>query len=236
MAAENDDYCSFTKAVEHLGDRWSLLIIREIYFHGTRGFNALVESLPGVSRSVLTRRLRKLEMMGLIAREASVGRRPGPYRLAPAGEQLLPTLLSLSQWAERWVPEDPAIAQHDPDVITFWMMLRVDHARLPDPPAVVAFDIGAPRSIPAWLVLARGAAPSLCIEDPLLPDGRYVHVEADAAALYPLARGLRSWQAAMADRSVRLYGDPRLIRALPGWFLPASDGVSVRLERRAQAR
>ena len=236
MAAENDDYCSFTKAVEHLGDRWSLLIIREIYFHGTRGFNALVESLPGVSRSVLTRRLRKLEMMGLIAREASVGRRPGPYRLAPAGEQLLPTLLSLSQWAERWVPEDPAIAQHDPDVITFWMMLRVDHARLPDPPSVVAFDIGAPRSIPAWLVLARGAAPSLCIEDPLLPEGRYVHVEADAAALYPLARGLRSWQAAMADRSVRLYGDPRLIRALPGWFLPPSDGVSVRLERRAQAR
>lgn len=233
MPAPHDDYCSFTKAVEHLGDRWSFLIIRELYLHDTRGFNALVETLPGVSRSVLARRLRKLEMMGLIAREASVGRRPGPYRLAPAGQQLLPTLLSFSEWAERWVPEDPAIAQHDPDVITFWLTLRAaDRRLLPDPPVVLAFDIGGPRSVPTWLVLERGAAPSLCVEDPMLPQERYLHVEADAAALYPIARGLQSWDAAVSARSVRLYGDPAVIRGLSGWFLPA-DGAS---ESRPTAR
>jgi DNA-binding HxlR family transcriptional regulator len=222
MPAQHDDYCSFTKAVEHLGDRWSFLIIREIYLHGSRGFNSFVETLPGISRSVLARRLRKLEMMGLIAREASVKRRPGPYVLAPAGQQLLPTLVSLSQWAERWVPEDPAIAQHDPDVITFWLTQRAaDRRVLPDPSVVLAFDLAGPHSVPTWLVLERGAAPSLCVEDPMLPEDRYLHVEADAAALFPIARGLRTWDAAMADRSVRLYGDPRLIRQLSGWFLPA---------------
>lgn len=227
MPAQHDDFCSFTKAVEHLGDRWSFLIIREIHLHGSRGFNALVETMPGISRSVLTRRLRKLEVMGLIAREASVRRRPGPYRLAPAGQQLLPTLLSLSEWAERWVPEDPAAAEHDPDVITFWLTLRAaDRNELPDPPVVLAFD-GGPLSLPGWLVLERGAAPSLCVEDPMLPQERYLHVEADAAALFPIARGLKSWDAAMADRSVRMYGDPRLIGRVSSWFLPV-DAVPAR--------
>jgi DNA-binding HxlR family transcriptional regulator len=235
MPVQHDDYCSFTKAVEHLGDRWSLLIIREIYLHGSRGFNSFVETLPGISRSVLARRLRKLEMMGLIAREASGKRRPGPYVLAPAGQQLLPTLLSLSQWAERWVPEDPAIAQHDPDVITFWLTQRAaDRRDLPDPSVVLAFDLGGPQSVPTWLVLERGAAPSLCVEDPMLPQERYLHVEADAAALFPIARGLRTWEAAMADRSVRVYGDPGLLRRLSSWFLPA-DGSARSRDREVAA-
>jgi DNA-binding HxlR family transcriptional regulator len=213
------DYCSYTKAVEHLGDRWMLLILREVAQQGTPGFNALVASLPGISRSVLARRLRKLEIMGLIARHPAVRGRPAPYRMAPAGEQLVPTLLSLSAWAERWVPEHPASAQHDPDVITFWLTLRADAAALPDQPAVLVFDTGDAHVAQNWLVLERGSEPSLCLEDPLLPDDRYVHVEAGPEALYPIVRGLRSWTAAIADRSVRLFGDPGLIAELPAWFL-----------------
>ena len=220
------DYCSYTKAVEHLGDRWSLLILREIYLHGTRGFNALVESLPGISRSVLARRLRKLEVMGLIARTPSAGSRPAPYRLAPAGEQLAPTLLSLSQWAERWVPEDPDVARHDPEVIPFWLTLRADPAHLPDPPVALVIDLDAPGSIQSWIVLERGAAASICVEDPLLSPDRYVYVEASADALYPLSRGIRDWRSAVADRSVRLFGNPRLIEELPAWFLPAAAAVA----------
>lgn len=213
------DYCSYTKAVEHLGDRWMLLILREVGLHGPVGFNALVASLPGISRSVLARRLRKLEIMGLIARAPSVRGQPAPYRMAPAGQRLAPTLISLNEWAQRWVPEDPAIANHDPDVITFWLTLRADAARLPPRPAVLVFDTGD-RYVPQqWLVLERGAEPSLCLEDPLLPGDRYIYVEAGADALYPIARGLRGWTEAVADRSVRLFGDPVLIRDLPAWFL-----------------
>lgn len=93
------DYCSYSTAVEHLGDRWMLLILREVAQQGSPGFNALVASLPGVSRSVLARRLRKLEIMGLIARAPAVRGQPAPYRMAPAGEQLVPTMLSLNDWA-----------------------------------------------------------------------------------------------------------------------------------------
>ena len=219
------DYCSYTKAVEHLGDRWMLLILREIGEHAPIGFNGLVASLPGISRSVLARRLRKLEIMGLIGRASSAHGQAAPYRLAPAGRHLVPTLLSLGEWAQHWVPEDPEAANHDPDVITFWLTLRADQHRLPALPAVLVFDTGD-RHIPQqWLVLEHGAEPSLCLEDPLLPDERYVHVEAAADALYSIARGLRDWSAAVKDRSVRLFGDPKLIRELPTWFQPVDQAT-----------
>lgn len=69
-----------------------------------------------------------------------------------------------------------------------------------------------------WLILHPNAAPTLCIEDPLLAEERYLYVEADTAGIYPVARGLRRWTDAIADGSVQIYGDPELIRGLPGWF------------------
>ena len=62
-------YCSYTKAIEHLGDRWSLLVLRELGMFGAQGFNDLTTGLPGrISRSVLADRLRRLEVLGLVAR------------------------------------------------------------------------------------------------------------------------------------------------------------------------
>lgn len=45
--SDQGDYCAFTKAVEHLGDRWSLVIVRELQLRGTLGFNALADGCPG---------------------------------------------------------------------------------------------------------------------------------------------------------------------------------------------
>jgi DNA-binding HxlR family transcriptional regulator len=217
------EYCPYAKAAEHLGDRWSLMIVKELAMYGSRGFNALSDGLPGVARSVLVRRLRLLEELGVIMRDPMIQTRRGPYRLAPAGEQLVPTLLSLDSWARRWVPEDPALALRDPDVITFWLTQRVELLALPDRQVVVVFDIGGPRATRQWLVLERGAPPSICHEDPGLALERYLYVEADAAVLYPIARGVSDWNSAIADESVRLYGDPTLVRSMPGWFRTAND-------------
>jgi DNA-binding HxlR family transcriptional regulator len=214
------EYCAFTKAVEHLGDRWSLLIVRDLALQGSLGFNAIADGLPGISRSVLARRLRKLEALGLIARDSSSQTSIPPYRLAPAGERLMPVVMSLRLWAERWVPEDPTFAEHDPDVIVWWLVQRIDPAATPEGKTVLALNVAGLRTQQSWLVLERGLSPSICEEDPRLPLERYLYVDADAAALLPLARGLSDWPGAIADGSVELAGEPEFMRTFPDWFRP----------------
>jgi DNA-binding HxlR family transcriptional regulator len=214
------EYCAFTKAVEHLGDRWSLLIVRELALFGPQGFNTLATGLPGhISRSVLTEKLRKLEEIGIVARDPAVASRAVPYCLTPAGEQLMPTLKSLWAWAEHWVPEDPATAQRDPTLILWWLRHRIDARALPERQVAVEFALPLDGSDRQWLLLSAAVEPELCQEDPMIGEDRYVFVEAGAGALYPIARGSRSWTDALADGSVRIYGTPTLVAALPGWFL-----------------
>jgi DNA-binding HxlR family transcriptional regulator len=216
------EYCAFTKAVEHLGDRWSLLIVRELALFGPQGFNALASGLPGhISRSVLTEKLRKLAEIGIVARDPSVAR-SAPYHLTPAGDQLMPTLRSLWGWAEHWIPEDPAVAQRDPTLILWWLRHRTQGRNLPERPVAIEFALSVEDGDRRWLLLAAGVEPELCQEDPMVGEERYVYVEADAPSLFPIARGIRTWTDAIADRSVRLYGDPALIAQLPGWFLPVA--------------
>ena len=221
-SSASSEYCAFTKAVEHLGDRWSLLILRELIMFGPQGFNQLALGLPGpISRSVLAARLRKLEKMGLIARLG--GGRHAPYLLAPAGEQLGPTLRSLWQWAEHWVPQDPSLAQRDPTVVMWWLTHRVDPSAVPVRQVVLDLAIFGAEAQHAWIVMARGTDATLCLEDPLLDQDRYVYVEADAAALFPIARGARGWDDAIGDGSVKVYGDPALVSTLESLFLPTDS-------------
>jgi DNA-binding HxlR family transcriptional regulator len=219
------DYCSFTKAVEHLGDRWSLVIVREMLQHGPRSFSDLLDGASGISRSVLASRLRKLRDLGIVeqARAGGNGRGAAAYRLTYSGRALAPVLHELRGWSERFVPEDPAMAERDPDIVVRWLSQRVDARRVPSRPVVLDITVeggGRPRF---WLVAERGAEPSLCIADPALPQGRYVFIEADVRALLPLARGTRDWRSAIRDGSVALFGDPGLVRDLPDWFAPTSS-------------
>jgi hypothetical protein len=86
---------------------------------------------------------------------------------------------------------------------------------------VIDLNVGGTRVKRGWLVLERGVDPSICIDDPCLAGDRYVFVETDVRALDPISRGVRDWYDAIADGSVRLYGEPDLVRALPTWFRAA---------------
>ena len=217
------DYCSFTKAVEHLGDRWSLLILADLSRTGPKGFNALAAELPGrISRSVLAERLRRLEAMGLVSRGVqSRGNhgREGNYRLTTVGRALVPTIRSLQRWASAWLPDDPASVERDPEILLAWLGRRVRATSLPVRRTVLETRIGEDRYRRGWLVLELGQSPYGCFEDPLLDETSYVYVQAATTVLLALARGALDWTDALGEGSVVAFGDPELIRQLPGWFV-----------------
>jgi DNA-binding HxlR family transcriptional regulator len=225
--ADSNDYCAFTKAVEHFGDRWSLVIVRELILRGTLGFNAIAESLPGISRSVLAVRLRKLEDLGVVERAKPVGIGVRGYRLTHSGRALRPILSGLRTWSERFVPQDPAMVERDPDIVPMWLTQRLEPNAFPSRPVVIDLSVAGSGAERFWLVIEGGLEPSACIEDPCLDGGRYVFLESDVPGLYPVARGERSMRAAVEDGTVRLFGEPDLVQALPTWFRAPSHEASV---------
>lgn len=96
--------CSAARALEVVGQRWTLLIVRDLTL-GTVRFEDLVTSL-GVTRSILARRLGHLEEHGIVTRELYQERPPRyEYCLTPKGEELLPVLARLLEWGDRYYPE-----------------------------------------------------------------------------------------------------------------------------------
>jgi DNA-binding HxlR family transcriptional regulator len=222
-------YCSFTKAIEHLGDRWSLLIVRELGLIGPQGFNDLVAGLPGrISRSVLADRLHRLEVLGLVSHRASYDGNPGSgYALTDVGLGLMGPLGALRVWADTWLPDDPEMVERDPDVLLNWLVRRTDPATAPRRPVVLELRLRHDPVLRYWLVIHQGAAAYGCHTDPLLEPGRYVWIDSSLPAILALARGRVDWSHALRDGSVTASGDPRLLERLTYWFRPAEGRADV---------
>jgi DNA-binding HxlR family transcriptional regulator len=96
----NDEPCPVARAVDIVGDRWSLLIVRDA-FDGTRRFGDFQRGL-GMARNILSDRLRKLVEAGILeTQDASDGSAYQEYVLTPQGENLFPVVVALRQWGEQ---------------------------------------------------------------------------------------------------------------------------------------
>ena len=94
--------CPVSRSLERFGDRWSLLIIRDLMVRGYRTFKEFQESGEGIATNILTDRLKRLAAAGIVSveREASDGRRIN-YRLTEKGVDLAPVVLDLLIWGAR---------------------------------------------------------------------------------------------------------------------------------------
>jgi len=131
-----EQYCAAAKALDVVGDRWTLLIVRELLLRQPCRYTDLQFGLPGIATNLLADRLRQLEEQGVIARESA----PPPvattlFRLTPRGEALRPVLMALGEWGS------PLLRETGPDAVfrshwLAWPLERrlVDHA--PDRPPV----------------------------------------------------------------------------------------------------
>lgn len=98
-----DDACPLARAMGVIGDRWTLLILRECFL-GVRRFDSFQKRL-GVTRHLLAERLKRLETMGLLERRPYQDRPlRHDYRLTASGKEFAPVLLAMQDWAQRNLP------------------------------------------------------------------------------------------------------------------------------------
>ena len=220
-------YCPIALSSEVLADRWTPLVMRELILGNTR-FNEIARCLPGISRSLLTQRLRHLERRGVLERWASPTGRTTEYHLTRAGKDLYPVLEAMGRWAVEWLFDD--VDPHDVDATTlmWWMHRRIDTAALPPTRVVVQFDHTAPVRQSIWLVLDRGE-PSVCMQHPGVESD--VVVRLATPTLAQVFGGAERWKDATASGAIEVDGPPALARALPRWFLwsPFADMARTRM-------
>ncbi len=102
----NRSVCPISSALDHLGDRWSLLIIRDMAFYGKCSYSALHESAEGIATNVLSKRLSSLEQSGIIEKKTDpADKRRQVYSLTDAGKDLLPILVDMIVWSAKHNPE-----------------------------------------------------------------------------------------------------------------------------------
>jgi DNA-binding HxlR family transcriptional regulator len=111
-----DHFCAVARALEQVGDRWRLLVIRDL-LTGPKRFTDLMDRLGGITPATLTQRLRQMEDSGIVTADRQPGRREVWYRLSPAGADLAPVIDELSWWGLRHAwrrPKDgePLHAEH----------------------------------------------------------------------------------------------------------------------------
>jgi DNA-binding HxlR family transcriptional regulator len=208
-------YCPVAKALEVLGDRWTLLIIRDMLC-GMSHFNDLERGLPGISRALLATRLRQLHQAGIIEKRLNVaGRKTTEYQLTQAGQELVKVVDSLWIWGEAWAFGDPTPDELDPVLLMWWMRNQVNVKLLPEYRIVVQFDFQGAATVTFWLMLTTEDV-TICLTDPGY--GINVLVTADLAAFFKLWRGRISYLEALNDYEISVDGIPSLIRAFPNWF------------------
>ncbi|HEY1369754.1 MAG TPA: winged helix-turn-helix transcriptional regulator [Gaiellaceae bacterium] len=227
-------YCPIAKASEVLGDRWTLLIVREM-LGGARGFNELQRGLPGISRSVLADRLRSLERAEIIERRTGPKGRTLDYRLTLAGRDLEAAVQAIGEWGATWSLRDPRPEELDPYLVTVWMARHADREQLPPDRTVVQFDFRAPAER-YWMVLEPSEV-SVCLQHPGFDVDLKVTV--DTATLYRVYLGRAELAGALRAGQLTMSGPSALQRRFGRWFAwsafaPASRRVDER--RRAASR
>jgi DNA-binding HxlR family transcriptional regulator len=216
-------YCAAAKALDAVGDRWALLVIREL-LTGPKRYTDLRGGLPGISTDLLAARLRDLEAEGLIERQVL----PPPaaskvYELTDDGWALEPVLVALAHWGARRLPADL-----DGEFRSHWLTLSLRSMFTPtatlDATVTVDFLVDGSR------LRARVDHGSLAFEpNPTGPAD--VVITGDAAAVAGLATNREGRLAVIAEGRVIVEGEPRAISALQRAFglepRPTTDNASV---------
>ena len=225
-------YCPIAKGSEILGDRWTLLIVREM-LGGASGFNELQRGLPGISRSVLTDRMRSLERAEIVARRTGPRGRTLGYQLTAAGRDLEPVVQAIGEWGATWSFTDPRPEELDPDLLIVWMARHVHREELPPGRTVIKFDFRSPAKR-YWMVLEPSEV-SVCLQHPGF-DVDLV-VGADTATLYRVYLGRAELGSAVRARKLTLRGAPALQRGFARWFAWSAFAPASRVaeQRRAAA-
>ena len=131
-------FCPVAMAAEVICSRWTALVVRELLC-GTTRFNDLRRGVPSMSPSLLSKRLKELEEVGVIISVPTETAGVVEYKLTEAGEDLRSVVMSLGTWGQRWVESSLSLKNLDPSLLMWDMRRNLDPKPLPPRKCTISF-------------------------------------------------------------------------------------------------
>jgi DNA-binding HxlR family transcriptional regulator len=218
-------YCPIARAAEIICERWTPLILREL-MSGSHHFNEISYGVPLMSRALLIKRLKELELAGIITRQEKETGQGSVYLLTQAGEALRPLIDQMGVWATYWTRDRLSPDQLD-DRLLMWAMRRsVNLKAFPPTKVVLQFDLrglskGKQKERSYWMVIESERV-DVCFQDPGF--GVDVVIFADLSAFTHVVMGYANLDQAIKDGRIAFEGPRDYVEQLPTWLYLRGEG------------
>jgi DNA-binding HxlR family transcriptional regulator len=208
-------FCPVSMASEILCSRWTTLVVRELLCGSTR-FNDLRRGVPKMSPTLLSKRLKELQRVGVITltRKANGS---VEYNLSDAGEELRPLIMGLGNWAQHWMESRLSLKNLDPSLLMWDMRRNLKRQLLPKRRCTIQFLYpelhGSQKS---WWLLVDEAEIDLCNFDP----GHELDllVTSSLRAMTAIWMGLTTIKKESESGQLEVEGDPALAHSMQEWL------------------
>ncbi|GAA0413191.1 winged helix-turn-helix transcriptional regulator [Cocleimonas flava] len=208
-------FCPIAKATEILGERWMLLVVRELFL-GSHRYSDLQRGLSRISPSVLTKRLKQLEQAGIIVRKAEHSRKGQSYYLTPAGKELKPLVENLAVWGMRWARGQLLDEELDVEFLMWDIQRRIQLDTLPDGDTILCFIFNDIERYNNWWLVIRDKDIDLCTENP--GSNVDLYVRSSLRTMVEVWEGDLPLQSALRNQLVEVQGNKYLAKSMPQWL------------------
>ncbi|MCV2869927.1 helix-turn-helix transcriptional regulator [Defluviimonas sp. WL0002] len=211
-------FCPTAMAAELLEPRWTMLILCEMG-SGSRNFADIQRGVPGMSPSLLSRRLRGMEAAGLIMREDVPGTQKAHYLLTTKSQELLPIINELGHWAHRHLDSRVALDRLDDRMLMWNVRRKIVRTLLPQRRTVVEFLLDRDDGSAAkyWLIMRPGQETDLCSIGPKFDVDLYI--VASLRDFTSAWMGHSRFETEIGAGRIKLIGDAALAQSLTRWMV-----------------
>ncbi|MDH5446579.1 MAG: winged helix-turn-helix transcriptional regulator [Gammaproteobacteria bacterium] len=226
---EYGQFCPIAKASEVIGEKWTILIIRELLIGATR-FNELQRALSLISPTLLSKRLDSLELDGLIVKKKIQGQKGYEYFPTQSCHELMPTILSIGEWGMKWTISNLTHKDYDVELLMLYLMRSIQPQNLPGNNTVIRFKFTNVETFPEWWILVDKDNVDFCTHDP----GKDVDIyfTSTIETLTEIWMGRGSYKKAVREGDLKLVGDTNLTNNVTSWMansvfagLPAASEI-----------
>jgi len=226
---EYGQFCPIAKASEIIGEKWTLLIIRELLM-GARRFNEMQRGLSLISPTILTKRLDSLFDHGLVLKKKIPGQQGYEYFPTESCRELLPIIKSLGDWGMRWARDNLTESDYDVELLMLYLQRSIRSDKLVGDETVIRFKFTDIKDLSNWWLIARDKDVDVCVKDP----GKDVDVyfTCPVKTMIDVWMGDLSYRKAVNSNKLKVVGPSALTRNIFTWMdvsifsdLPSADEI-----------